>query len=229
MKMSSNHFLILAICAFSEHPFLFSQDQNSSLPEIKKLDDGRYAFGDVLLDREARTLELPGISNQVNGLVEYGLVHEGGKIHESLFRTNVRPQIIHAAFLLLKQKPIDGFFENLWSENPQKLRFPKDCIGVEVIWDSNGTQKTDPLENMVINQTNQKGITPKSIIFTGSKVIEGTYMAEISGSILAVYADEDAILNSSDIDSDNDDVWIANENTMPPLESRVRIRFLLPE
>ena len=53
-------------------------------------------------------------------------------------------------------------------------------------------------------------------------------MAEISGSILAVYADEDAILNSSDIDSDNDDVWIANENTMPPLESRVRIRFLLP-
>ena len=54
-------------------------------------------------------------------------------------------------------------------------------------------------------------------------------MAEISGSILAVYADEDAILNSSDIDSDNDDVWIANENTMPPLESRVRIRFLLPE
>ena len=227
--MSSNHFLILAIFAFSEHPFLFSQDQNSSLPEIKKLDDGRYAFGDVLLDREARTLELPGISNQVNGLVEYGLVHEGGKIHESLFRTNVRPQIIHAAFLLLKQKPIDGFFENLWSENPQKLRFPKECIGVEVIWDSNGTQKTDPLENMVINQTNQKGITPKSIIFTGSKVIEGTYMAEISGSILAVYADEDAILNSCDIDSDNDDVWIANENTMPPLESRVRIRFLLPE
>ena len=175
--MSSNHFLILAIFAFSEHPLLFSQDQNSSLPEIKKLDDGRYAFGDVLLE----------------------------------------------------QKPIDGFFENLWSENPQKLRFPKDCIGVEVIWDSNGTQKTDPLENMVINQTNQKGITPKSIIFTGSKVIEGTYMAEISGSILAVYADEDAILNSSDIDSDNDDVWIANENTMPPLESRVRIRFLLPE
>ena len=227
--MSSNHFLILAIFAFSEHPFLFSQDQNSSLPEITKLEDGRYAFGDVLLDREARTLELPGISNQVNGLVEYGLVHEGGKIHESLFRTNVRPQIIHAAFLLLKQKPIDGFFENLWSENPQKLRFPKDCIGVEVIWDSNGTQKTDPLENMVINQTNKKGITPKSIIFTGSKVIEGTYMAEISGSILAVYADEDAILNSGDIDSDNDDVWIANENTMPPLESRVRIRFLLPE
>ena len=113
--MSSNHFLILAIFAFSEHPFLFSQDQNSSLPEIKKLDDGRYAFGDVLLDREARTLELPGISNQVNGLVEYGLVHEGGKIHESLFRTNVRPQIIHAAFLLLKQQPIDCFFENLWS------------------------------------------------------------------------------------------------------------------
>lgn len=209
--------------------FLFAEDQNASLPEIKKRADGRYAFGDLLLDREKRTIELPAISNQINGLVEYGLVHEGGKIHESLFRTKIRPQIIHAAFLLLKHKPVDGFFENLWSENPQKLTYPDAFVGVDVQWDSNGTQKREPLEDMVINQTNEKGITPQAIIFTGSKVIEGTYMAEISGSILAVYADEDAILNSSDFDSDNDDVWIANEKTMPPLESPVRIHFLLPE
>ena len=182
-----------------------------------------------MLDREKRTIELHAISNQINGLVEYGLVHEGGKIHESLFRTKIRPQIIHAAFLLLKHKPVDGFFENLWSENPQKLTYPDAFVGVDIQWDSNGTQKREPLEDMVINQTNEKGITPQAIIFTGSKVIEGTYMAEISGSILAVYADEDAILNSSDFDSDNDDVWIANEKTMPPLESPVRIHFLLPE
>tara|TARA_B100000212_G_scaffold271590_1_gene211014 strand:+ start:317 stop:1006 length:690 start_codon:yes stop_codon:yes gene_type:complete len=229
MKMPSHAVFFLFIYVLFNPLFLFAEDQNSSLPEIKKIADGRYAFGDLLLDREKRTIELQAISNQTNGLVEYGLVHEGGKIHESLFRTKSRPQIIHAAFLLLKHKPVDGFFENLWSENPQKLTYHDAFVGVEIKWDSNGTHKSEPLENMVINQTNEKGITPQSIIFTGSKVIEGTYMAEISGSILAVYADEDAILNSSDFDSDNDDVWIANEKTMPPLESPVRIQFLLPE
>ena len=52
-------------------------------------------------------------------------------------------------------------------------------------------------------------------------------MAEMSGSMVAVYADEEAVINSSDHDSNNDDVWIANEE-MPELEMPVVVRFLLP-
>ena len=68
-----------------------------------------------------------------------------------------------------------------------------------------------------------------ALIFTGSKKIEGTYLAELSGSMVAVYADEEAIVNSSHHDSNNDDVWIANEKEMPALELPVVIRFLLPK
>ena len=68
----------------------------------------------------------------------------------------------------------------------------------------------------------------KSFIFTGSRMIEGTFLAESSGSILAIYADDNAILNNSDFDSANDDVWIANMEEMPPLECPVTIRFHLP-
>ena len=42
----------------------------------------------------------------------------------------------------------------------------------------------------------------------------GYFLAEMSGSIV-VYADEEAVINSSDHDSNNDDVWIANEKEMP--------------
>jgi len=45
---------------------------------------------------------------------------------------------------------------------------------------------------------------------------------------LAIYADDNAILNNSDYDSANDDVWIANKEEMPPLELPVMIRFHLP-
>ena len=53
-------------------------------------------------------------------------------------------------------------------------------------------------------------------------------MAEMSGSMVAVYADKEAVINSSDHDSNNDDVWIANEEEMPELEMPVVVRFLLP-
>ena len=56
MKMPLHAVFFLVIYALFNPLLLFAEDQNSSLPEIKKLADGRYAFGDLLLDREKRTL-----------------------------------------------------------------------------------------------------------------------------------------------------------------------------
>ena len=47
-------------------------------------------------------------------------------------------------------------------------------------------------------------------------MIEGTFLAESTGSILAIYADDNAIINNCDFDSNNDDVWIANEKENAP-------------
>ena len=83
-------------------------------------------------------------------------------------------------------------------------------------------------EQLSLNTKNNVSLKDDAFIFTGSKTIEGTYLAEMSGSMVAVYADEEAVINSSDYDSNNDDVWIANEKEMPELESSVKVRFLLP-
>ena len=47
-------------------------------------------------------------------------------------------------------------------------------------------------------------------------MVEGTFIAESIGSILAIYADDNAILNNSHYDSTNDDVWIANKKKCHP-------------
>jgi hypothetical protein len=85
------------------------------------------------------------------------------------------------------------------------------------------------LEELSLNTKDKSSLREDAFIFTGSKKIEGTYLAELSGSMIAVYADEEAVINSSDHDSNNDDVWLANEKQMPELETPVRIRFLLPK
>jgi hypothetical protein len=210
-------------------PFLAGAEDNATkLPEIVRAGDGLYRFGKVLIDRPAGTISFDGVSNQVNGLIEYGVVHENGKVHESLFRTSVRPQIVHASMLLLKLKPAGGFFENLWAEKPKVIDYSQHAVAIMVHWELNGTKYERSLEEMALNQKNDRPMGKNSLIFTGSRFIEGTFMAESSGSVLAVYADDNAILNSSDYDSKNDDVWYANKLKMPPLECPVTIRFHLP-
>ena len=150
-----------------------------------------------MIDQKNRILEFNATSNQRNGLIEYALVHESGKTHESLFRTKVRPQILHASLLLLKQPVESRFFENLWSEEPRKLDLGKSRIRTEVQWDQNGTLHTSSLEELSLNTKDKSSLRDGAFIFTGSKKIEGTYLAELSGSMIAVYADEEAVINSS--------------------------------
>ena len=207
---------------------LLSESNQSQMPSLQRIGDDKFRFGKVVIDKKNRILELNATSNQRNGLIEYALVHESGKTHESLFRTKVRPQILHACFLLLRHPQEDRFFENLWSENPKKLDFSKSRIKTEVEWDHNGSPLICTLEKLCLNTKNKNSLKKGAFIFNGSKKIENSYLAEISGSMIAVYADEEAVINSTDHDSNNDDVWIANEKQMPELELPVLLRFLLP-
>ena len=211
------------------HGLRSNQDQNQSkFPTLKKISASKYQFGQIVIDRKESFLEFNATTNQTNGLIEYALVHESGKTHESLFRTKVRPQIFHACLLLLKLPIENRFFKNLWSNEPKQIDYSKSTLKAEVLWETNGTLFSKSLEKFVYNSKNSKVLKDRAFIFTGSKKIEGTYLAEMSGSIIAVYADEEAVVNSTDHDSNNDDVWLANGKEMPKLEVPVKLRFLLP-
>ena len=229
LKCNTRKFVLIFLLFFAKFTFSEQAENNSQLPSLQKIGDAKFRFGGVIIDQRNRIIEFNATCNQRNGLIEYALVHESGKTHESLFRTTIRPQILHACFLLLKHPAETRFFKNLWSDNPKKLNFDKNRINTEVVWDQNGTILSKSLEDLALNTKNNEVLIKGALIFTGSKKIEGTYLAELSGSMVAVYADEEAIVNSSHHDSNNDDVWIANEKEMPALELPVVIRFLLPK
>ena len=77
------------------------------------------------------------------------------------------------------------------------------------------------------NEQNQKP-DEAVFLFTGSRMIEKTFMAEHTGSILGVYVDPDAIINSIENNSDNDDLWLGKKSSMPPLENNVTCVLHLP-
>ncbi|RYD39074.1 MAG: hypothetical protein EOP85_16590 [Verrucomicrobiaceae bacterium] len=74
-------------------------------PSVKKLDENRYQVGQVIFDRKKREVRFPAKVNMTEGLLEFLLVHEKGKLHESLFSTTTSPTDISLALTLLRYKP----------------------------------------------------------------------------------------------------------------------------
>jgi hypothetical protein len=204
------------------------ENETSDYPEVKTLGSGIYDFGGITIDQKSRSFSFDAVCNQTSSLVEYALVHENGKVHESLFRTKISPKWIHACFLLLKESPFVSppRKQGLTRHNNELIK--DRALRVLVEWDDNGSQFSEALGRMTIKQTNQKTLDEKAFLFTGSKVIEEEYLAEMDGSIIAIYEDSRATINAIDEDNSNDDIWLANGKNMPPLGKTVRIRLILP-
>lgn len=210
------------------------QDGNASIlkeqaPKIERVSPGVYRVESILLDKNKNQVSFPAVVNQVHGLVEYGIVHENGKTHESLFRTKVRPIHLNFVLLLAKLKPAKGFIENLWAEKPKPMDLRAHTVSIDVSWDFNGSKGIAPLRSLALNAKDDQPIEPNAFVFTGSKFLGSDFQAESTGSILAVYADDSAMFNSADYDSNNDDVWYANKKALPVLETPVLIIFQLPK
>ena len=204
----------------------FAGGEMGEYPEISEINPGQFKFGQILIEKEIREFSLPAICNQTSGLIEYALVHDQGKTHESLFRTPVSPKLIHATFLLLKEKPQHSFFKLMESGGTEIAQIPTIQIFVE--WEQNGTSYKEMMNTMIQNQSAERMLSQNAFVFTGSKVIEGVYLAEEDGSIVAVYHDSRSTLNSRDEESNWDDVWLPYLEKMPPKELPVTIRFQLP-
>jgi hypothetical protein len=221
---------VLGILLFGlQVPFkttLFSEEV-PKYPKIFRTNTGSYQFGLIEIDQKKRQFSFPAVCNQTSGLVEYALVHENGKTHESILRTKVSPNLIHATLLLLKENPRPDFFRYIEKNSTKLMQMP--AIQIFVEWEHNGSLHQALINSMVLNQTDDRELNESAFVFTGSKVVEGTYLAEMDGSIIAIYHDSRATLNSRDIHSNSDDVWIANESKVPPKNLPVLVRFQLPK
>ena len=199
-------------------------DRNdATFPRAVDLGDGKFDFGGVLIDQKQQTLSFDAVCNQTSGLVEYALVHQSGKIHESLFRTETPPRWIHACLLLLKAKPLGaGFLFQKFSSDQMTEMMLKNQVNARISWEGNESNISREIFELVFNQLSERTLGARPFVFTGSRTIKGNYMAEVDGSIVAIYHDGNAIINSLDPESVSDDSWVVFHERMPPLDKRVR-------
>ena len=239
-------FLLLAFSFFNWVPTSFAQDEKENpapptekaeqkeekkkVPAVKKIGETRYRLGELEFDAKTREIFVPATVNmKEGGPVEYVLVHESGKVHESIFTTKANPLSLQIAMKLLKYKSGNGDLFNI--RLPEEERNAKtegkkedrgDSVQVLVSW---AEKEAEPfaVNDAVLDGRELESMTEGGWIYTGSYVEQGSFMAAMEGSIVAVYLDAAAMFNMPRDGADDDERWGANGKIMKEVGEKATI------
>lgn len=185
-------------------------------PAIKKVGPGIFRIGPVQIHKQARSVTFPAQVNMDRGLLEYLLVQSSGKTHESLLRTTVDPYILQLAFLLLGFEGTDR--PALEQGSADQLK--GEPVTVSIHWRRQGESKSSteiaPEDWLTLKRDGQDGTCqPLPWVYTGSRVAEGKFLAQVQGSIIALYHDSAALIDHTLAEGASDEIWFAREGTVP--------------
>lgn len=186
---------------------------------LRPTSSNTFALGAVQLNVRDRTVSFPAVVNMEAGLIEYLLVTTTGKTHESLLRTEVAPHQIQLALLLLGAR---GAGTNAFPDSPSQP-LPGDPVSLELVWIDQGQPKRIRAEEAVRDRRRRRPATPGPWVYTGSRVVEGTFVAELLGSIVAIMEDPDALINNPRPGREDDENWEIQPGVMPPLDTPVQV------
>ncbi len=176
-------------------------------------------LGSVQVDAAAKTVTATGWVNQTEGLIEVLACGPKGKVHESVFILDLNPLDLQAALLLVGLK--GGEPMSAIGETP-----PRGApVNLIVEWQADGETQRARAETFVWNIQEDAGLPETPWTFTGSVVKDGEFKALAEESLIVTYWDPYAIINLPLPCGANDELLVANSNTVPPYQTPVTFRF----
>lgn len=196
---------------------------------------GVFQIGNVTIDRQKRTVSFPAIVNLIQGPMEYLLVSNYGKVHESILRTDATPEHIHVAMLLLDAKPGpagDGAARGAGRnriENPSAEVLVGARVGIELSWNENGQERRRQAEDTVADLRTKGPLERGKWIYNGSETVAGVFQAQASGSLISLITDRSSLMNSVAAGHDNDDNWSVNRQNLPAAGTSVLLTIRIED
>jgi hypothetical protein len=201
-------------------------------PTVTKIGETTYRLGEITFDAKTREVRIPAAMNmREGGPMEYLLVHENGKVHESLLTTKVRAMDLQVVLKLLRYRSGEGdLFDAFLPAEEQRRRIEVgekgergDALTVTAIWEKDGKAHEHPAAGWVLDAETGKAMTDAPWVLTGSHVSDGAFLADLEGSIIAIYLDQIALMNMSRKGAENDERWGANAATTPEVGQKVTL------
>ncbi len=231
--MSVRHYILALLCiaavALAEPPVpspprehdVVSSPTNAPL---KQISEHIFEIGQVKLDKKQRTVSFPATVNMQEGLMEYMLVGESGKIHESVLVTTAEPYHIHIAMLFLGARgapPLKA------EERAVETHIKGEPVALWTAWKSGGRARRARAETFITHKESSQSMSEGPWTYNGSWIFEGTFLAQREKSIIAIVTDHDALINNPRSGRDNDEIWLANKDKIPPPGTMITVTIEL--
>lgn len=198
--------------------------------KLEPLGGDRFRLGKVVLDKKKRTVTIPVKVNMLKGVVEYVLVTENGKAHESIFTTNASPTHVHLACVLLGRGEVAG---KEWPRDHRSISKDQ-AVTVEVTWPTNGPEKRYPLARCVLRKDMSKEaqegreLETGNWLYSGSHFRGGVFAAQSEGSLISIIGDGAALINGLRKDYTNDLMHSVNAAILPAQGRTVKMVLTIP-
>ena len=209
--------------------------QKIEKPSVKSLGDHNYQLGDITFNGKTREIRFPATMNLEKGLLEYVIVTEEGKTHESLLSTKVRPAQLQIVMKLCHYRDgVGDTFDDLLPDDEKKGAKGKadrgSALQIAVEWkekvDGVETMKRYQMDDLIRDLKAEEpiGTMPNGQwIYTGSIIYEGSFIAESEGTMIAVYIDNGSLINSFRPGSADDERWVTNDKIAPKMGTPVSV------
>lgn len=202
-----------------------------SPPKVEDLGDGKYRLGLLSFDENTRRISFPGEVNLDDGLLEFAIVNEKGKIHESLLITQASPINLNIVLKLLRYQTSPELFKILNEDYELTDKYPevsaeqKNAARLEILvsWEADGEKHEAPINELIYHTTTEKEMESSPWVYHGSYLHEGTFEAESTGDIAAIFISRGSLLNFSGADNHTDEPWITHTKKTPPVGTPVTI------
>jgi hypothetical protein len=220
--------VLLGFGASSATPTAAGETQSSIVSAPVKDGEG-VRFGLVRVDPRARTISFPAKLNMTNGVVEYAVVTDYGKAHESLLLTDAKPMDVQSGLLLLGATPVGTNGVLSANTNFRAASLPR----ITVTWSVAGRQKSAALADWIQLNTGPEGTEVKKFtggqwLFNGSFISPEGFAAHFDGSIVSLIRDPVAILNNPRPDQDDDEIHAPAAGKLPKVGTQVTVTVSVP-
>lgn len=204
-----------------------SENKPSPTPQkadIKKIDDHTYKIGIITINSKLRSISFPAKVEQNEVLIEFLVVNPKGKIHESIFISEVDAQHLNLAFKLLNYKESNELHRILDSDMRATDKFHSVAedikkqarFTIHASWLENGKKVTSPIFPLIYNIDSKETLPPAPFIYSGSYLLEGQLKAHINGDIISTFTDNASLASYSGKNREDDTFWSANKQKLPP-------------
>ena len=200
-------------------------------PSVKKLDATHYQIGGISFDEKTREIRFPAKVNMTEGLLEFLIVHQNGKVHEALLSTEISPTDLNLAFTLLRYPPSRELYPLPEEDGAASSKFPtvpadvkaRARITIDVEWTLDGKLRRVPINEWIQHAVKSTSMPAGPWVYGGSEFSEGKFIPETSGDIAAIFLAMSALINYPGDDNNSDDVWTPFPKRVPPVETNVTV------